>query len=300
MRPACDTSEKGGQAERGMKLVASVPNVVGLERARLIARDEARVQNHFARSEVARFDGHVLEWHGNTLGIDLRSERARLELDATEVRLTMEYGLARTLPALTRRDRYEAHLSAWLGDLFGRDYEQHDHKVFCVGFQRTGTTSMLDALRRLGYFGHHDVPWLLPSIQAGRPDLSIADDYDALADNPIPLLYRELDEAYPGSRFILTERPTDAWLRSVRYLVEDWAAGFPMEEHIYGVRRFDPDMYRERYERHNHEVRDYFADRPSALLVIDITSSPGWGAVCDFLGVPVPAEPFPRSGQQAT
>lgn len=282
-----------------MKLMASVPNVVGLDRARLIARDEARIQNHFARSEVATFDGRVLEWHGNTLGIDLRSERARLEIESTEVRLTMEYGPARTLPALARRNRYVAHLSAWLADQFGRAYVEQDHKVFCVGFQRTGTTSLLDALRRLGYFGHHDAPWLLPGVQDGRPDLSIADDYDALADNPIPLLYRELDRAHPGSRFILTERPTDTWLRSVRYLVEDWAAGFAMEEHIYGVRGFDADRYRKRYERHNREVREYFAARPDDLLVIDVTSSPGWSALCDFLDVPVPPEPFPRSGQQA-
>jgi Sulfotransferase domain len=102
----------------------------------------------------------------------------------------MEYGLARTVPALAHRPRYEARPSEWLTDRFGRRYHQRDHKVFCVGFQRTGTTSMLDALRCLGYFGHRDAPWLLPSIEAGRPDLSIADDYDALADNPFPLLYR--------------------------------------------------------------------------------------------------------------
>jgi hypothetical protein len=91
----------------------------------------------------------------------------------------------------------------------------------------------------------------------------------------------------------------EARLRSVRYLVERWAGGFPMGQHIYGVSRFDADAYRERYERHNREVRDYFSDRPEALMVIDVTSSPSWDRLCSFLGVPVPAIPFPRSGQPA-
>lgn len=283
----------------GMTLTASAPNLVGLARAQLIARDEARILNHFARAGVARYDGRTLCWHGNTLGLDLRSEQARLSLAEDRVRLEVEYGAARSLPALIRARRYRSRLTAWLHDQFARQYRRQDHKVFCIGFQRTGTTSMLDALRCLGWFGHHDAPWLLDSLRTARPDLSIAAEYDALADNPFPILYRELDRAYPGSRFILTERPTDGWLRSVRYLVEEWAADFPMEEHIYGVREFDAAVYRARYECHNREVREYFADRPDALLIIDLTSSPGWGPICRFLDVPVPDVPFPRSGQQA-
>ena len=49
----------------------------------------------------------------------------------------------------------------------------------------------------------------------------------------------------------------------------------------------------ERYERHNSEVRAYFADRPEDLLVMDITAGDGWDVLCPFLGVEAPADEFP-------
>jgi hypothetical protein len=46
----------------------------------------------------------------------------------------------------------------------------------------------------------------------------------------------------------------------------------------------------DRYRRHNAEVRETVpADR---LLVFDVTK--GWPSLCDFLGLPIPAEPFPQ------
>ena len=59
------------------------------------------------------------------------------------------------------------------------------------------------------------------------------DRYDAFQDNPWPLLYRELDERCPGSRFVLTLRPTQDWLDSVVH--HFGAKDTPMREWIYGV-----------------------------------------------------------------
>lgn len=39
-------------------------------------------------------------------------------------------------------------------------------------------------------------------------------------DNPIPLLYKKFDVLEPNARFILTTRPMDDWLISVRWLFE--------------------------------------------------------------------------------
>jgi hypothetical protein len=57
---------------------------------------------------------------------------------------------------------------------------------------------------------------------------------------------------------------------------------------------FDNDFSREnviaQFERHNAEVQQRIpADR---LLVFE--AAQGWEPLCAFLGVPVPAEPFPR------
>ena len=39
--------------------------------------------------------------------------------------------------------------------------------------------------------------------------------YDAFQDNPWPILFRELDESFPGSKFIMTRRNSDSWIKSV-------------------------------------------------------------------------------------
>ena len=96
-------------------------------------------------------------------------------------------------------------------------------KIFCIGFHKTGTTTLEVALQRLGYrvtgsFGTKD-----PDIASKVHELAYAKvpDYDAFEDNPWPILYRDLDARFPGSKFILTRRPSDAWIRSQ---VKDFAS----------------------------------------------------------------------------
>src|SRR5210317_30486 len=157
-------------------------------------------------------------------------------------------------------------------------------KVFSIGFHKTGTTSLEIALRKLGYrvrgcFGTKD-----PDIADKVFDMAFAmvADYDAFEDNPWPVLYRELDERFPGSKFILTRRPADAWIRSQ---VKDFATTeTPMRGWIYGENAGCPegneDVYVARYERHNREVLEYFKDRPDDLLVFDLPAGDGWDKLC--------------------
>jgi Sulfotransferase domain len=174
-------------------------------------------------------------------------------------------------------------------------------KVFCIGFHKTGTTSLELALRKLGYrvtgsFGTKD-----PDIADKVHEMAyaMAADYDAFEDNPWPILYRELDQRFPGSKFILTRRPAEAWIRSQ---VRDFASTeTPMRRWIYGANAGCPEgneeVYKARYERHNREVLDYFRDRPGDLLVIDLPADAGWEKLCRFLGHDIPAEPFPHANK---
>jgi hypothetical protein len=174
-------------------------------------------------------------------------------------------------------------------------------KIFCIGFHKTGTTSLEMALRNLGYrvkgsFGSKD-----PDIASKVHELaySMVDEYDAFEDNPWPILYHELDERFPGSKFILTRRPTENWIRSQ---VKDFATTeTPMRRWIYGENAGCPAgneaTYIARYERHNRDVQDYFANRPDDLLIIDLPNDDGWSRLCPFLGHPVPNEPFPHANK---
>ncbi len=280
-------------------LVRSIPNAIGPERAAVLLRDEARLLDHFARSERAEWRDGELRWDGNSLGVPLRSSSASFRIVDDRVELAMSFRGARGLRSRSVRPVIERELDAALHARFGVRCTPKPHKVFCIGFQRTGTTSMIAALRSLGYFGIHNAPWLLTDVQVGRSHFDLVDEYDAVADNPFPLVFGDLDRSYPDSKFILTVRDVDAWLASVRYLVEEWAPGFAMERYIYGVDGFDADVYRERYLRHIEDVFDHFAGRPDSLLVVDVTQGDPWPAICRFLGEEMPRPPFPRAGRSS-
>ncbi len=176
-----------------------------------------------------------------------------------------------------------------------------DPKVFGIGFHKTGTSSLAQALRDLGYRvggpnGIHD-PNIADNVH--EMALTVANQFDAFKDNPWPLLYQEVDDAFPGSRFILTVRPTGDWIDSVVNHFGDETT--PMREWIYGVGspRGNEQTYVDRYERHNREVTEYFRDRDGDLLVLDLANGDGWEQLCPFLGKRVPDVPFPRANTSA-
>ena len=75
-------------------------------------------------------------------------------------------------------------------------------KVFCIGFHKTGTTTMRAALEMLGYRvtgpnGTRD-PEIAAKLEAMVDRL--ATEFDAFQDNPWPLVYRRMDAEWPGSR----------------------------------------------------------------------------------------------------
>ncbi len=170
-------------------------------------------------------------------------------------------------------------------------------KIFGVGMQRTGTSSMTRAFRILGYRSAH-----FPAELWENRDAPVLAECDAFFDNPIPLIYQELDERCPESKFILTIRDEDDWLESCEYLFtkkRDDYGGFAkrtqeMHHALYGQSHFDTEVFREAFRRHNTQVKEYFADRPDDLLVIDIAQDDKWTPICSFLEVDPPREPFPH------
>jgi len=170
-------------------------------------------------------------------------------------------------------------------------------KVFGIGFHKTATTSLAEALSYLGYrvTGPNWVDNSNIAKEVYEMAFDLANRFDAFQDNPWPILYKELDRKFPGSKFILTLRPLDEWIRSVVNHFDEKET--PMREWIYGVGRAkgNEDVYIRRYERHNREVLEYFKDRNEQLLVLNITAGEGWTKLCPFLGEPIPAIGFPRA-----
>lgn len=169
------------------------------------------------------------------------------------------------------------------------------NKIFGIGFHRTGTTTLARALRILGFTCCGWRPGLLEAIKANNfaPVFQLVDQYDAFRDNPWPIIYKELDQHYPNSKFILTVRDADRWLRSVVRVFGERST--EMRQWIYGqgCPRGHEDLYIRRYQQHNQEVLAYFQDRPGGLLVVDWEQGDGWAQLCPFLGKAIPDVPFP-------
>jgi hypothetical protein len=178
-------------------------------------------------------------------------------------------------------------------------------KIFGIGFHKTGTSSLGLALTQLGYHvtGPNGAQTSNMGYEYARQlAFQLVDEgkFDSFKDNPWPLLYRELDERYPHSKFILTIRPTEDWIKSVvRYFD---TKSTPMRTWIYGVGspKGHESIYRARYEKHNEEVMSYFQHRPNDLLVLRITEGDGWEKLCSFLNQKIPSIPFPDENKAST
>lgn len=164
-------------------------------------------------------------------------------------------------------------------------------KVFCIGFSKTGTTSLSVALRSLGYrtIGGNDPEW--PPVE----------DFDAIGNERGAAHFEELDKKYPNSRFIFTRRNQEDWLRSLSRHLEynakmglETAAGRALYSSLgYDKQPTDSATLFSIYDQHEKRVLEYFSGRDD-LLVIDVCGGEGWERLCPFLNKPIPADPFPH------
>ena len=179
-------------------------------------------------------------------------------------------------------------------------------KIFCIGLNKTGTISLHEALEGLGFNSLH---WGgQPSRQAveraiaeGVPLLSYLPEADAYSDiQRLSVSFDVLDEQYPGSKFVMTTRDLDGWIDSRRRHVERNIDRKAAGEYDGTFLTVDVKAWQTLYENHHAKVRAYFAERPSDLLVFNIMEGDGYERLCTFLGVDIPAEPFPWRHRDAS
>ncbi len=186
-------------------------------------------------------------------------------------------------------------------------------KVIGAGLGRTATFSTKFALEHLGLgpcyhmsevlagARRHIPLWL--DVIAGQPDWdSIFDGFQATMDYPACTYWRELAEYYPEAKIVLTVREPDSWFESVTETIFSERMNAQVHDSPFGAllqgvafdafggRHEDRAFMTEWFERRNREVVESLP--PERLLVFHPRE--GWEPLCQFLGVPVPAAPFPR------
>jgi hypothetical protein len=174
-------------------------------------------------------------------------------------------------------------------------------KIICIGTHKTGTSSLTDALEKLGYNFRSTTNSALIPILKGNFDyvLQKAQGYDVLEGFPWFMIYKELDQRIPESKFILTTREKESWYRSVADHIGDLRS--PPHEWIYGRGKGIPSEDKTHtlsvYDAHNENIIKYFKDRPDDLLILDLYADDKWQQLCKFLGHEVTDEDYPHSNK---
>ena len=198
-------------------------------------------------------------------------------------------------------------------------------KVICAGWGRTGTRSLKYALEHLnGDPSYHMQNILLNKNDAKKWHNSIFlhdhdfnweeifNGYGACLDFPSCNYYKELMEAYPDAKVILTVRDAESWIKSwnvlnnqilksftFRFLAQIPFTSFKLQKDIHnkmilghsgafeGAKTDEERM--KKFEKWNQSVIDFVPKE--RLLVYQVKE--GWGPICNFLNKPTPDIPFP-------
>lgn len=203
-------------------------------------------------------------------------------------------------------------------------------KIIGAGFPRTGTTTLKGALEILGYDKTYHFKDLIADPERlkywedlekkGQTDFEVLfDGFVATVDFPGYPYYKILLKKYPDAKVILTKRKFEDWYKSTQKTI--WKAGpqtvpaklvllvkmlfnrrlrntfrcIKFMRATYLNKQFGGNFIsRENAEKvflnHLAEVAEYVPKEQ--LLIYDV--SEGWEPLCRFLGLDIPAEPFPH------
>ena len=197
-------------------------------------------------------------------------------------------------------------------------------KIFCIGLNKTGTTSLKKEMELQGYI-----------IGNQRQAAILLDDYlmrkfsriirycefaEFFQDSPfsLPYTFIVMDHAFHGSKFILSVRnDSEEWYRSItRFHSKLWGKngsiptqidlqnainvykGRPwiVNQAVFNTPYDNPykkDVMIDYYETHNKNVRDYFRHRPKDLLIINLKEKDSYSRFCEFLDLEQKRYSFP-------
>jgi len=142
-----------------------------------------------------------------------------------------------------------------------------ESKIFCIGFNKTGTTS-LDKLFQL---------WNMASFHGEYHELSLDDDlfkeYQCFSDGESHD-FKALYGAFSGSKFILNTRKMDDWLVSrikhVEYrLSRHLSTGWMAKEYT-NDSKLALQNWINRRVKYYQDVLDFFSNKSESLLIVNV------------------------------
>jgi hypothetical protein len=164
------------------------------------------------------------------------------------------------------------------------------NKIFIIGLPRTATTSVCLAMLGLGFKTAHNAYTERTFIEA-----------QVIADTPIFCDYKKLDQHFPNSKFIYLTRDKANWLPSIKQLLQRMIVNLQRSDGGFNphLKRcyndvFSPltaeniaqdDFLLQCYLRHEEGALDYFKDRSSDFLSIDVSHDQSYQQLLAFLSI---------------
>jgi Sulfotransferase domain len=205
-------------------------------------------------------------------------------------------------------------------------------RLIGAGLPRTGTLTQKLALEQLGLGPcYHWVNVIADLDQVALWDKAMDGQapwellfagHNSTVDWPGGYFYRELADAYPEAKVLLSVRDPEAWERSFRETIWTMSHGdslMPLLAHAraeidprwerylalvdrmfwgpqgtFAAGHAEPAQLIEQMLAHHEQVKRTVA--PERLLVWEVGE--GWEPLCEFLDVPVPADPLPHANDR--
>lgn len=191
-------------------------------------------------------------------------------------------------------------------------------KVFVIGFNKTGTTTLYHTLKGLQYkMGDQRVAEVLTYFMYKNNDFTELEHYcttaEAFQDVPFsfPHRFKKLHELYPDAKFILTVRDSsEQWFDSLvnfqrgRYqkkgnelpTIDDFMRSnyifpgsmIPIYKNIFNypvIPLYQKEHYINVYEKHIDDVKVFFKNKQDKLLIINVSKSGERKRLLEFLKV---------------
>lgn len=188
-------------------------------------------------------------------------------------------------------------------------------KIFVLGYNKTGTRSLSDALKTLGYKSFHTgggtkdnfIDIVYENLKNNEHILTGFEQYDCFMDWPIyePSVFTHIIDEYPDAKYISLTRNLDGYVNSVLSdKIKRLSDGIYDSWNWLGVGEIDV------FENYPQYQKDWIKDKTmfkhiSNLRWLDkkkidylemniCDDKDGWEILCKFLNKKIPAQRFPH------
>ena len=199
-------------------------------------------------------------------------------------------------------------------------------RVIGAGLPRTGTSSLKAALEILGFGPCHHMSELMDKPERGvifaraldghKVDFyTLMKGYGSTVDVPTAEFYKEIRQAYPEAKIVLTVRDDGKkWFESLEHTIRPYFADDLTYFAIYPISFIRSQFVVARkiwrkwtaeyggvgpWVHEQHNIRVINENKEGEILVFNVKE--GWPPLCKFLGVDVPERiPFPNVNDTKT